>query len=50
MEGIRLTTDVEAVDWIALRKALVDDDFDNGRTPEEYERSARGSFLNVVAY
>ena len=50
MDGIRIVTDLEGVDWVALRQALVDDDFDNGRSPEQYERSARGSALNVVAY
>lgn len=50
MIDIRLTTDLESVDWKKLRQALVDDSFDNGRTVEEYERSARGSALNVFAY
>ena len=50
MDGIRIATGLDGVDWVALRQALLDDDFDNGRTPEEYERSARGSFLSVFAY
>lgn len=50
MDDVRLTTDLEGIDWAALRQALIDDDFHNGRTPEEYERSARGSFLNVYAF
>ena len=50
MTQIRLTTSMDEIDWTALQKALVADDFDNGRTPEEYERSARGSFLNVYAF
>ncbi|RYG25644.1 N-acetyltransferase [bacterium] len=50
MTDIHLSTDLESVDWTKLRQALIDDDFDNGRTPEEYERSARGSHLNVYAY
>jgi len=50
MNGVRFSTDVESVDWSALRDALIKDDFDNGRTPEEYERSARGSFLNAYAF
>jgi GNAT superfamily N-acetyltransferase len=47
---IRLSTDLESIDWSKLRQALIDDDFDNGRTADEYERSARGSALNVYAY
>ncbi len=50
MDGIRITTDLDEIDWAALRQALIDDDFDNGRTIEEYERSARGSSLNVYAF
>lgn len=50
MDGVRLSTQIESVDWVAFRQALADDRFDNGRTPEEYERSARGSFLSVFAY
>jgi GNAT superfamily N-acetyltransferase len=49
MTGVRLSTDLESIDWPKLRQALIDDDFDNGRTAEEYERSARGSALNVYA-
>ena len=49
MNGIRLSTDLDSVDWSKLRQALIEDNFDNGRTPEEYERSARGSALNVYA-
>lgn len=49
MNGIRLTTDVQEIDWEKLRTALIADEFDNDRTAEEYERSARGSFLNVYA-
>lgn len=50
MIDIRLSTDLESVDWSKLRQALIEDDFDNGRTADEYERSARGSALNVYAY
>lgn len=49
MDGIRITTDPGEIDWAALRRALIEDGFDNGRTPEEYERSACGSFLNAYA-
>ena len=50
MTDIRISTDLESVDWSKLRQTLIDDDFDNGRTADEYERSARNSALNVYAY
>jgi GNAT superfamily N-acetyltransferase len=40
---------VDHVDWRALKAALAADDFDNGRTPEEYEASHRGSYGVVFA-
>lgn len=43
-------TDFAQVDWEALKAALVADSFCNGRTPDEYRRSAEGSFLNVFVY
>ncbi len=46
----RFVTDVRETDWTALKNALVSDYFDNGRTPDEYRRSAEGSHLNVVVY
>jgi len=50
LEGIRFETSCEGVDWVALKSALVADDFDNERTPEEYERSARNSHTNIYVY
>ena len=50
MEDVRIETELEGVDWVALKAALAKDGFDNGRTPEEYARSARGSFLSAFAY
>ena len=38
------------VDWVALKHALLADDFDNGRTPEQLRRSCEGSAVNVFAY
>ena len=50
MEGIRISTDPSEVDWAALRTALIEDDFDNGRTVDEYEASALGSYRNAYAF
>ncbi len=49
MNDVRLTTNLDEIDFAQLRQALIEDDFDNGRTAEEYERSARGCHLNVYA-
>jgi threonine dehydratase len=37
------------VDWVALKQALLEDDFDNGRTPEQLRQSCAGSAVNVFA-
>ncbi len=46
----RYETDLSVVDWDALKAALVAGEFCNGRTPEEYRRSAEGSHLNVFVF
>lgn len=46
---ITYSLSTEDVDWAALKAALAEDRFDNGRTPEEYEVSARRSHANVFA-
>lgn len=46
----RYSTDISQVDWTELKRALVAGDFCNGRTPDEYRRSAEGSSLNVFVY
>lgn len=46
---VEFRTDCEDVDWAALKRDLSADDFDNGRTPEELERSFRASAAVVFA-
>ena len=43
-------TDLANVNWNALKASLKADNFDNGRTLEQYKRSAENSYLNVFAY
>lgn len=43
MSVIRFKQDCNHVDWAVLKARLVADAFDNGRTPEQYERSFRNS-------
>jgi len=49
MDDVVFSTSTDDVDWSALKAALVADDFDNGRTPEEYRRSHLGSHAVVFA-
>lgn len=47
---ITYTIDIRGVDWDALKAAVADDDFDNGRTLEQMRLSAENSAVNVFAY
>jgi predicted GNAT family acetyltransferase len=38
------------IDWSAMTAALIADDFDNGRTPEQLQRSFINSALTVIAF
>ena len=42
--------DLEGVDWDEIKATLVADDFDNGRTPEQLERSFANSDSTCIAY
>jgi GNAT superfamily N-acetyltransferase len=44
---IILSERIDDVDWAALKTALAADQFDNGRTPEEYRRSHESSHAVV---
>lgn len=50
MRTVRYESSIEGVDWVALKETLQADDFDNGRTPKQLERSARNSAINIFAY
>jgi predicted GNAT family acetyltransferase len=47
---VRLADHVDGVDWAAVKRDLVADEFDNGRTPEELRRSFANSHSVVVAW
>lgn len=38
------------VDWEAMKEAVAADDFDNGRTPEQLQRSFENSAVTCIAY
>ena len=46
---VELRDDCEGVDWVALKRALSADDFDNGRTPRQLELAFRASAAVVFA-
>lgn len=50
MDEICYTDSVDGIDWAMVKRVLQEDDFDNGRTPEQYERSARNSAVNLFAW
>jgi GNAT superfamily N-acetyltransferase len=47
MAEITFSSELAGVDWSALKQALVADDFDNLRTPEQYRRSHENSHAVV---
>ena len=48
--AITYATTLDGVDWAALKARLVADNFDNGRTPAQYERSFANSAVVVFAW
>ena len=46
---ITYSFDISNVDWGKLKKRLVDDNFDNGRTAEQYQLSFKNSFAVIFA-
>ncbi len=48
--AITYRMDLENIDWAALKASLKSDRFDNGRSPEQYERSFRNSYAACIAW
>ena len=44
------TFDLSNVNWDDMKSTLKADDFDNGRTPEQYQKSFENSFAACIAY
>jgi ribosomal protein S18 acetylase RimI-like enzyme len=42
-------TDLANIDWSALKQTLLEDDFDNGRTPDQLRRSFENSYAYCFA-
>ena len=49
MAEIRYTLECDDIDWTGMKEALEADNFDNGRTPAQLERSFRNSAVPVIA-
>jgi GNAT superfamily N-acetyltransferase len=49
-EAITYSTDLAQVNWEAMKAILLEDNFDNGRTPQQLRTSFENSFLCVIAY
>lgn len=47
---ITYTFDLTRLDWAELKAVLLADNFDNGRTPEQYKISFENSFAACIAY
>jgi GNAT superfamily N-acetyltransferase len=50
MSNIVFSGEIDDVDWAALKSALVDDHFDNRRTPDQYRLSHENSHAVVFGY
>jgi GNAT superfamily N-acetyltransferase len=49
MSEISYSMSTDGIDWAELKRVLVADDFDNGRTPEQYRSSHRNSYAVIFA-
>lgn len=47
---ISYKTSLSKVDWNAMKATLAEDNFDNGRTPEQLRASFENSYATVIAY
>lgn len=48
--NVHYKRDTSDVDWKEMKSTLKADEFDNGRTPDQYRRSFEGSFSICIAY
>jgi predicted GNAT family acetyltransferase len=50
LEGIRFTTSLDGVTGELLRTTMIEGEFDNGRTPEQYTRAYESSARVIFAW
>ena len=41
---------LDKVDWQRMKDTMIADDWDNGRTPDQYRRSFENSFATMIVY
>jgi len=49
-DGVTFSSSLEGVDWARLKSVLVEDRFDNGRTPEQLRVSFENSAVVALAW
>jgi ribosomal protein S18 acetylase RimI-like enzyme len=49
-DEINYETDLSSVDWERMKATLAEDNFDNGRTPEQLRKSFENSYASILAY
>ena len=47
---MRFELDLAGVDWQQMKRRVAEDDFDNGRTPQQLKESFENSFAACIAY
>jgi ribosomal protein S18 acetylase RimI-like enzyme len=47
---ITYKTDLQDVNWDEVKTKVAEDDFDNGRTPQQLQKSFENSFATCIAY
>ncbi|MBD2256754.1 GNAT family N-acetyltransferase [Pseudanabaena sp. FACHB-2040] len=50
MANVVYKTDLNHVDWVQVKAILHQDDFDNGRSPEQLKASFENSYATCLAY
>jgi GNAT superfamily N-acetyltransferase len=50
MEQVSYRMNLDGVDWEEMKAILLQDDFDNGRTPEQLKESFENSYAACIAY
>lgn len=50
MVEVTYKTDLHNVDWLDMKTTLLQDKFDNGRSPEQFKTSFENSYATCIAY
>ena len=50
MANVAYKTDLNHVDWVQMKTTLRQDEFDNGRSPEQLKASFENSYATCIAY